>query len=98
MKSTAQYKLTAVVQATPANVAVGGGRIMAVLFESGAGACSVDIHDAASDVGSSEIITMSVGAGLSQFFDFSNLGGIKCSTGIWVACTGANSICYVWVG
>jgi hypothetical protein len=98
MNGLAQYKLTAVITATPASAGSAGQRIMAVALEAGAGACSVDIHNAASDVASSEIITMNVGAALSQFFDFTNLGGILCDTGIWVVPTGTGAICYVWVG
>mgnify|MGYP001171352306 CR=1 FL=1 len=94
-KGMAEYRLTRIAQGTPANG--GAGRLMAVLFESGSAACSVDIHNAASDVASSEIITMSVGAAVSQFFDFTNLGGIPCPTGTWVVPTGTGSVCYVWV-
>ena len=93
----AQYKMARVVTATPADASVGGGRIMAIELEGGSDASSVDIFDAASETGTA-IFTMSVGTALSQFRDFTTIGGIQCSTGIWVKPTGTGAICYVWVG
>jgi hypothetical protein len=95
MLASSLYKLTAVVTATAANACVGGGRLMAIELEGGSDASSVDIFNAASETGTA-IFTMSVGTALSQFRDFSGLGGIPCPTGIWVKPTGTAAICYVW--
>jgi len=97
MSGTSKYKFLAVVTATAADALVGGGRLMAVLLEGGSNASSVDIFNAASETGTA-IFTMSVGTALSQFYDFTELGGIACPTGIWVKPTGTGAICYVWVG
>jgi hypothetical protein len=94
---TALYKLTAVLTATAADAAIGGGRLMAVLLEGGSNASSVDIFNAASETGTA-IFTMSVGTALTQFYDFSKMGGIACPTGIWVKPAGTGAICYVWTG
>jgi len=91
----ALYKLTRVPTATAANAQVGGGKLMAIELEGGSDASSVDIFDAASETGTA-IFTMSVGTALSQFRDFSGLGGIPCPTGIWVKPAGTNALCYVW--
>jgi hypothetical protein len=93
----AQYKMTRVVTATAADAMVGGGKIMAIELEGGSDASSVDIFNAASETGTA-IFTMSVGTALSQFRDFTILGGINCPTGVWVKPTGTGAICYIWTG
>ena len=95
--TTALFKMTRVVTATAADAHVGGARIMAIELEGGSDASSVDIFNAASETGTA-IFTMSVGTALSQFRDFTNLGGIRCDTGVWVKPTGTGAICYVWTG
>jgi hypothetical protein len=97
MKSLAQYKLTAVITATPATALVGAGRIMAVSLESGSGACSVDIFDDTDAIGTTAIFTMKSGAAVSHFEDLTEMGGIPFATGCWVVPTGTGAICYVWV-
>ncbi len=92
-----RYKLTAVITGADADAMVGGGRIMAISLEGGSDATSVDIFNAASETGTA-IYTMSVGTALSQFHDFTRLGGIACPTGIWVKPTGTAAICYIWTG
>lgn len=97
MKGLSSYKLTAVTTGNDADAMVGGGRIMAILMEGGSDASSVDIFNAASESGTA-IFTMSVGTALSQFYDFTRLGGINCPTGVWVKPTGTGAICYIWTG
>jgi hypothetical protein len=97
MNGLSLYKMTRVATGGDADAAIGGGRIMAVAVEGGSDASSVDIFNAASETGTA-IYTMSVGTALSQFHDFSRLGGIACPTGVWVKPTGTAAIVYVWVG
>ena len=97
MNGLSLYKFTAVLTATAADAAIGGGRIMAISLEGGSDASSVDIFNAASETGTA-IYTMSVGTALSQFHDFSELGGISCPTGVWVKPAGTGAICYIWTG
>lgn len=97
MTGLSLYKLTAVLTGAAADVGLGGGRIMAISLEGGTDASSVDIFNAASETGTA-IYTASVGTALSQFHDFSRLGGIACPTGIWVKPAGTAAICYVWTG
>jgi len=97
MSGLSRYKLTRVPQGTAANAQAGGGRIMAISLEGGSDATSVDVFDATSAAGTA-IVTMSVGDALSQFYDFTELGGIDCNTGVWVVVTGTAAICYIWTG
>jgi hypothetical protein len=89
--------MTRVATGGDADAQVGGGLLMAVAVEGGSDASSVDIFNAASEAGTA-IYTMSVGTALSQFHDFSRLGGISCPTGVWVKPTGTAAIVYVWTG
>jgi len=95
--ATSLYKMTRVITTTAADAQVGGGRIMAIELEGGSDASSVDIFDAASETGTAKF-TMSVGTALSQYRDFTSIGGITCTTGIWVKPTGTAAICYIWTG
>lgn len=93
-KDMALYRLTAVLTGAGANC--GPGRLMAILLEGGSNASSVDVFNAGSATGTARL-TMSVGTALTQFYDFTNIGGIACNTGIWVEPTGTSAIAYVWV-
>lgn len=98
MLGLSQYKMTRVITATPASALVGSGRIMAISLEGGSNASSVDVFDDTDAVGTTAILTMSVGTALSQFYDFTQLGGIPFATGCWVVPTGTGAICYIWTG
>jgi hypothetical protein len=96
MRSTSVCKVTAVVTATPAVAMTGAGRIMAISVHGGSAASSAAVYDSATSAAGTAVFSMAVGTALSQFYDFSEVGGIPCTTGAWVVAAGTGAICYIW--
>jgi hypothetical protein len=96
MNSTSACKVTAVITATPAVAMSGAGRIMAIAVCGGSDASSAAVYDSATSAAGTAVYTIKVGTALSQFHDFSEIGGIRCATGAWVVPAGTGAVCYIW--
>jgi hypothetical protein len=95
--STALYNLTAVATGGDVDVAAGGGRLMAILLEGGSDASWVDIFNSDHEHGTA-VVTVSAGTALTQYYDFTEIGGIAFDTGMYVIPLGTGAICYLWTG
>jgi hypothetical protein len=96
MKATSSCEVTAVVTATPAVAMTGAGRIMAIAVCGGSDASSAAVYDSPTSAAGTAVYTMKVGTALSQFHDFSEVGGIPCASGAWVVPAGTGAVCYIW--
>lgn len=68
----------------------GAGRIMAVYLANGASGAQFELNDSTNNGGADVLVVVGT-ANESQFFDFSEMGGIPFSTGLyldWTAGTG----------
>lgn len=93
MSGLSRYKYTTVPVATAA--LAGGSRLMGLCIHGGSANSSVEVKDAASDTGT-VLFSAAALAATSVFFDFTEMGGIAFSTGIFVKPAGTACIVYVW--
>ena len=93
MSATALHKLTAVTTAAAALAT--GRRLMKISIHGGSGNSSVEVKNAATDTGTGLYSAAAIIA-TSYSEDFTSVGGIDFSTGIFVKPAGTGCIVYVW--
>ena len=94
---TAKYKLQTVTAATPAVLTPAGAtRLMAVVVYSVTDVTKVEFKNGTSDTGTVLLTVQGGDDTPSVMYDFTELGGIKFSTGCWVKPVGTGGIVYCW--
>ena len=97
-KGVAQYRLTAVVQATEALVGAPGQRLMGVSLKGGSGTSTAEFYNHLTAATGTAVFVVTTIAYDNKFIDLSEYGGILCATDIWCKVTGTAAIAYCWVG
>ncbi len=72
------------------------GHIWAVLITSQSGDSDIVFHDHASSASGDKLMQLSCLNSTTEFADFTSLGGIPASTGIYADITGTGAQVYVW--
>ncbi len=93
MSATALHKLTAVTTAAAALAT--GRRVMRISIHGGSAASSVELKNALTDTGT-VLWSGAAAAATSYSEDFTEVGGIDFSTGIFVKPAGTACIVYIW--